>query len=483
MNITIDRSRNKPIYWQITDQFKIMIMNGDLPRGCSLPSERGLAAQLGVHRNTVIRAYNGLRDMELVEARAGVGYVVTAGKSDIMLGKKDRVNWSHIIKDEYQDVKEVFDDVFTRFSEGSRVSLSAGMPPFVYPEKELGRDIAKIIGESDLLPAYMTPYQGDEVLRHQLRRYLRTKGIQAGMGQIQVLSETNQALDFILAALVSPGDNVLIEEPCSPDVYRIMRLAGCNCITVPVDRDGMMLEALPELIERTAPKFIYVNSSYHDPTGNIMSMARREELLKIAGSYRIPIIEDDAASELYFEDRAMPTLKSMDHMENVIYIYSFQLTFIPGISLAVVVADEELIHTLSKLVSIRVVSISWITQKLLTGYLADGRYHRRTREIAAHARKNRDIMCTYLDRIVSLGVEYVKPRGGVYIWVKLPGGITGKEVAQLAARKGVAIMPGEVFFPLGNGGRNHIRLNYSYESSEWLSEGMEVMIAVVREMV
>ena len=115
-------------------------------------------------------------------------------------------------------------------------------------------------------------------MRHKIIAYLRTKGIKAGLNQVQILSETNQALDFIVTSLLNPGDRVITEEPVSPDVYRVIELAGGRPVTVPVDENGMICDNLEALIETHRPKFIYVNSSYHDPTGNILSVERRRKL-------------------------------------------------------------------------------------------------------------------------------------------------------------------------------------------------------------
>lgn len=484
MNITINKSIRTPLYWQISDQIKRMIILGELADGSVLPSERKLAEILDVHRNTVIRAYDILKDMDIIESRQGVGYLVTykADKAEREPNPRKKVNWSHVIKDEYQDMQETYDDIFVRFAEGDRISLSTGMPPAIYVEEKLGEDIASIINESGSLPAYLAPYQGDNNLRHQLLAFLRTKGIKAGMSQIQVLSETNQALDFIITSLLNPGDTVIIEEPVSPDVYRVIQLAGCRYITVPVDKDGMMCELLEPLIEAHDPKFIYVNSSYQDPTGSILSLERRKHLMDISNRYRIPIIEEDAASELNYEDGNIPTIKSMDQNGNVVYIYSFSLTFIPGLSLAIVVADEKLIKSLSYLVSIRMMSINWMTQKLLGKYLADGRYYNKVDEIKRSNRLKRDVMCSYLDRLADIGVGYNKPRGGVYVWCRLPDKMNGIDVAAEANQRGVSVVPGEVFYPRRNGGFNYLRLNYSYESIYWLSEGMNRLVHLLEDL-
>lgn len=485
MDIKLNKNLKTPYYWQIADQIKRKIITGQLADGSVLPSERKLSSILGVHRNTIIRAYDTLKDADLIESRQGVGYLVSYGSSeteDLSENPRHKVNWSHAIKDEYLDMKETYDDIFVKFTEGNKISMSTGMPPAIYEEDKLGEDLASILNESAALPAYLAPYQGDTNLRQQLLAFLRTKGIKAGLGQLQVLSETNQAMDFLITALVSPGDCVIIEEPVSPDVYRAIQLAGCRYFTLPVDKDGMNCDNIESLIEKHEPKFIYVNSSYQDPTGVIMSMERRKHLLAISEKYRIPIIEEDAASELNYEDGAIPSIKSMDRNDNVIYIYSFSLTFIPGLSLALVVANERLIRSLSYLVSIRIMSINWMTQKLLGKYLADGRYYEKVEKIRKGNRQKRDVLCSYLDRATSIGVRYRKPRGGVYVWCQLPEGLNGMDVAEEATKAGITVVPGEVFYPMHNGGFDHLRLNYSYESTYWLSEGANRLVELLRTM-
>ena len=242
----------------------------------------------------------------------------------------------------------------------------------------------------------------------------------------------------------------------------------------------MICDNLEALIETHRPKFIYVNSSYHDPTGNILSVERRRKLLELSNRYRLPIIEEDAASELSFEEKFLPTIKSMDRSENVIYIYSFALTFIPGMSMAFVAAPEKLIKSLSYLVSIRIMSLDWMTQKLLAKYITDGKYYENVQKIAALNKTKRDLMCSYLDRMSDIGVSYQKPGGGVYIWCQLPKTVDSKAVVAESLKRGISIIPGEIFYPSRNGGQNNIRLNYSYETIGRIKLGMENLIDIVR---
>ncbi len=483
MNIHIDKHTRTPIYWQIADQLKEKILSGQMPDGSVLPSERAFAQMLGVHRNTIIKAYAALKDEELVESVRGVGYRVCYKSGEFCEPDvRRKVNWSAVIKDEYQDMERTFDDIFQRSTDANNISFATGLPPAVYEEADLAADFAAILNEQGGKSSFLTPYQGDLELRQRIISYLRTKGIKAGINQVQILSETNQALDFIVTAMLKEGDRVIVEEPVSPDVYRIIKLAGCRAVTVPVDEDGIVCDHLEALVETHKPKFIYVNSSYHDPTGNILSVERRRKLLEISNRYRLPIIEEDAASELSFQDVTLPTLKAMDRSENVIYIYSFSLTFIPGLSMAFVVAPEKLIKSLSYLVSIRIMKLDWITQKLLAKYITSGKFYENAKRITHLNRQKRDLMCTFLDRLVPLGLTYEKPRGGVYVWCRLPEGVDGKEVAAVCAQRGISIVPGDIFYPNKNGGRNYIRLNYSFETEARIRLGMENLIDIITDL-
>lgn len=484
MKILVDKNLRTPLYWQIADQIKELILAGELVDGAILPSERSLSKMLNVHRNTVIKAYGHLKDQELIDSVPGMGYYVTFFSKDEEEPEiRLKVNWNSLIKDDYQDIEKTFDDIFLRFAEENYISFSTGMPSSVYSEDEIAADFAAILAEESRRPFYLSPYQGDKVLRKQIISYLRTKGIKAGPSQVQIMSGTNQALDFLVATLLEPGDRVIIEEPVSPDVYRVIQLAGCKAITVPVDEEGIMCDNIEGLIETHDPKFIYVNSSFHDPTGNMLSGRRRKKLLELSNRYRLPIIEEDSASELSFFEKFFPTIKSMDKSDNVIYIYSFELTFIPGISMAFVVGPEKLIKSLSYLVSIRVMSLDWITQKLLAKYITDGRYYDKVKEISRLNKEKRDLMASYLDLLKPLGLSYTLPKGGVYIWCKLPEGVDCKQVAAAASKKGIALIPGDVFYPNRNGGQNYVRLNYSYETFSRIRIGMENLVEIIKVLV
>ncbi len=491
MNIRIDKASKVPVYLQIADQVKSQIISGALPRGSALPSERALAQLVDVHRNTVVKAYGELKSDAWIESRQGVGYVVSAPNAEKAPdtetggdgpGSSGRVNWVNEVADKYLDMEKTFDDLFQRFTDESHYSLGSGVAARgVFSSERVARDIASLVTGSGPCQYFFSPYKGDRFLRQKLVSFLGTKGIRASSGEIQILAETNQALDFIVTLLVKAGDSVVMEEPVHPDMYRAMELAGAKILTVPVDEEGMNCEVLENLLKNARPRLIFVNSSFHDPTGCILSLERRKRLVELSNLYRIPIIEEDAASELAYEGERLPPIKAFDTLGNVIYIYSFSLTFIPGLSLAFVVGNRDFIRALSYLVSVRLMASDWMTQKLLGMYLDDGSYYTALGAFRASYRRKRDLVCRKLDGMRALGVRYTKPRGGVYIWCRLPDGVDSKSFINRAYNMGVTLIPGHVFYPYKNGGRDHIRINYSYESEERLSQGMDVLRKALEE--
>lgn len=489
MNIKIDHNAKVSIYIQIANQLKNQILSGELVGGSSLPSERALAHLLAVHRNTVCKAYGELKAEELIKSHRGKGYVVAdmgqgyedsaaygKAKAPVKPEKIKRVNWQSEINERYLDMAVTFDDLFQRFGDKEKISMGSGLAcPGIYDKKIIADKIAAMVCEEGKIQYFYSPYKGDKGLRQKLIPFLSTKGIKATTKEIQILSETNQALDFVVMLLVKPGDTVIMEEPVSPDAYRAMELAGAYIATVPVDSEGINCDALELLVQQKKPRLIYVNSSFHDPTGAILSMERRKKIIEISNRYRIPIVEEDAASELVYDGMKMPPIKAFDKADNVIYIYSFSLTFVPGLSLAFVVANKEVIESLSYLVSVRMMAVDWITQKLLAQYLSDGRYYGILEEFRANYGTKQELVCRALDEMKDLGISYERPRGGVYIWCKLPEGVDSKKFIEAAYKQGLALLPGHVFFPHKNGGRDHIRINYSFETEERLMQGMAIM--------
>lgn len=477
MKLAIDKNLKTPVYLQLTSQIKEMILRGELADGYALPSERALAKKLGLHRNTIVRGYNELKADGLISSYQGVGYRVCYRQEE-REKRKRAVNWQGIINPKYLEMENAFDELFRKSQAESKISFAGGMASGeVYRKEEVAECIAQIISDRSRPSYFYTPYQGDLELRKEIAGFMRTKGVLTNPAQIQIFSENNQALDFLVTLLLSPGDTIITEESTSPDVYRAIQLAGADIVTVPMDEEGMMCQHLEPLIELHKPKFIYINCSYHNPTGVVLSMRRREKLLELSYKYRIPIVEDDEASELFFGDIQMPSLKSMDPGENVIYMHSFALTLVPGVGVSFLIAPKTVIRSLSNMVSIRLVTLDWTPQHLACRYLKNGVFVKKLDDFRRLYKRKQQIMCEYLDQAAdAVGLSYRRPEGGVFLWVKLPADLDVNQLARETEKQGVSFMPGAMFFPGKNPAGNYIRLNYSYPTEEQIKKGMEILV-------
>jgi len=500
MDIIIDERSKTPVYIQIANGIKRQIQSGEFTNGATLPSERSLSKILGVHRNTVAKAYGLLVSEAYIESRQGVGHVVALGGrwqapevQVASLGEASvkrsserprKVNWTYEIKDEFLDREKSYDNLFQRYSDENRCALSSGFSmPSVYRRSVIAGDIANIIAYEGKTQYFYSPYKGDENLRQQIASFLSTKGIKASTAEIQVVTETNQAIDFIANLLINPGDPVIMPEPVSPDTYRALMLAKAKIYTVPVTEQGLDVQALKTLVESVRPKAVFIDSSFHDPTTSCIPNEKRKEVIDLSNRFRLPIVEIDAASELVYEGEQVATMKSLDKAGNVIYVYSFSLTFVPGLSLAFIVADRDVIRSLSYIVSVRFVATDWMTQKLMAKYLEDGTYHRNIQVFKQNYREKRDLVCGFLDELRDYGVSYTRPRGGVYVWCRLPDGVDSREFVDEAFSRGLTLIPGYIFYPLKNGGREYVRINYSFEKREKIETGMRIFSEMIKERV
>lgn len=483
MEVKIDKTLKTPVYLQITSQIKELILRGELVDGYALPSERVFAKKLGIHRNTVVRSYNELKADGLISSYQGVGYRVCYRQEE-QEKRKRAVNWQGIIKTEYLEMENTFDELFRKSQAESKISFAGGMASGeVYCKEEVAESFARIFSVDSRQAYFYTPYQGDLELRKEIAGFMRTKGVLTNPAQIQIFSENNQALDFLVTLLLSPGDKIITEESTSPDVYRAIQLAGADIITVPMDDEGMICEYLEPLIELHKPKFIYINCSYHNPTGVVLSMQRRKKLLELSYKYRLPIVEDDEASELFFGSRQMPSLKSMDPGQNVIYMHSFALTMVPGVGVSFLIAPKTVIKSLSNMVSIRLVTLDWAPQHLACRYLKEGIFVRRLDDFRRIYKRKQQVMCDYLDQAAkTIGLSYRRPEGGVFLWVKLPANLDVNRLARETEKQGVSFMPGAMFFPGKNPGGNYIRLNYSYPTEEQIKKGMGILVKAMQKI-
>ena len=478
MNIHIDRQMSAPVYMQIKNIIKKQILSGELVSGFKLPPERELAKETGVHRNTIIRAYEELIKEELITSSVSPrGYFVTYSqqkeykKVTGFSSRKYPGALSYMLKDEYLQMDSLFSELFYNDglakSEQKVISLAADIiTKDLYPREHLNEIVRELSRAGGFDWYGFSPAQGLPELIASIQGLLKRRNIHATSKEIQVVSETYEAIQFAAKIFLSSRDTIIAEEPISPDMLQAFQFMDVNVITIPMDEDGMETRYLEGLIVKYRPKLIYTIPTFHFPTSSVLSLSRRYELLELSYKYDIPIIEEDCDSVIRYEGTPVPSLKALDTMGNVIYINSFIATICPGIRTAFMENTQIFLSPLNQYIA---------SQFISRGYIYDS-----IEKICQFGRQNRDLLCRTLTDTEDIDYRFTVPKGGTSLWCCINENINPKRLLCKAHELGVSYMPGNLFFPFRSKGDNLVRLCYGNVSPDELTEGIERLSEAVR---
>jgi len=327
-----------------------------------------------------------------------------------------------------------------------------------------------------------SPVEGLQSLRAGISSLMKSRNADVSTKDVMIVSGSQQALDYIARVFIKPGDTVILEEPSFFGAIQIFRSAGAKVIGVPVDSQGMKTDILESLIQRYKPKFIYTLPTFQNPSGIVMSLERRYELLDLSYKYHIPIVEDDPYSDLRYAGKALPSLKALDPYEHVIYLSTFSKALSLGLRVGWVVAPQQVIRKFAYLKQMTDMHVNTPGQYILSEFLSQGCYDKHLSKILKDYSKKRDLMNDALKSCKIPGVFCEKPEGGFYIWCRLPEYITNNRLVSKAAEKGVVYLPGEIFYPDGTQGENFMRLNFTFTDTGKIAEGIKRLMNALTEV-
>lgn len=365
-----------------------------------------------------------------------------------------------------------------------RVNFAGGAPdPGSMPTKEIAAATARAMeknGQWALQYGAATGYTG--LIEQLLIKLKRDNGVEVRPEHVLITAGASQAIDLVCDALVDPGDTILSEEPAFLGALRLFNAHRANVVGIPMDDQGMKMEALAErLAELKArgiqPKCIYTIPTFQNPTGVTMPLDRRLRLLELAEEYNVAILEDDAYFDLRFSGERIPMLVTLDDAGLVIYTGTFSKIIGAGLRLGWIIGPEPLIHKVAKLKPDG--GTSPFASHIVAEY-APSQLEEHVKELVTVYRTRRDAMLDALVAEMPRGVEWTEPAGGFFVWLTLPEGMDSVAIQPEAAAHGVDYMPGTVFYPNENGRRN-IRLAYSFTDEETIRRGVKILAAIIRE--
>ncbi|MBP1466894.1 PLP-dependent aminotransferase family protein [Candidatus Chloroploca sp. M-50] len=341
------------------------------------------------------------------------------------------------------------------------LSLAYGLAdPALFPQEELVDTTARILAShlNDALNyAPVAP-----ALTTLIAERLHREGVQSHEDEILVAYGSSQILGLLPRVLIEPGDTVLVEAPTFMGAVRQFKRAGAQMIGLPVDAHGLDVEALATTLEalkrkNLRPKFLYTIPTFQNPAGVTLSLERRQRIVELAAAYGVLVVEDDAYVDLRFRGEPLPPMAALDQEGWVLRVGTFSKILAPGLRVGWAHGPRELIARL-QMFKLEGASSPFVTH-LVARFSANGRLEQHITDLCAHYA----IKCATMSQALRHQLPeatFIEPDGGFFIWLQLPQGVQASELAPVALKHGVEILPGTRCYTDGSG-EAYIRLAFS----------------------
>jgi 2-aminoadipate transaminase len=367
------------------------------------------------------------------------------------------------------------------------ISLAGGLPDTsTFPPDSYAALMGVVASESCARALQYGPTEGFARVKRCIGQVMGAEGMAIDPDEVLITTGGQQVIDLVCKTLLDPGDVVVAEAPTYPGAIPTFCAYQADVVQVTMDRDGMRvqdLEAKLDDLERTGrrPKFIYTVPNFHNPAGVTLSLARRRELVRIAGERELLVLEDNPYGLLRYEGEPLPTLYSLDD-EFVIYASTFSKILSPGVRLGWTVAPPPIAQKMQIGKQASDLCSSSISQYFVDAYFEAGPWDDYVRSLLEIYRRRRDVMLDALAEHFPREAEWTHPQGGLFIWATMPDYIDTTDLLARALEDHVAFVPGRAAYVDGRGG-SAMRLNFSGVDEDEIREGIRRIGEVVREQV
>jgi 2-aminoadipate transaminase len=361
------------------------------------------------------------------------------------------------------------------------ISFAGGFPDSAMFDVEgLKQASAKALAEEPGGALQYGATEGYEPMRDQLSAFMETKGVKVDPTGLIVTTGSQQALDLIGKTLISPGDKVIVEGPTFLATIQCFRLYGAQLISAPIDADGVDTEKLEQLITEHKPKFVYLIPTFGNPSGAMLSLARRKKVLEMAVKHRTVIVEDDPYGDLYFGKAPPPSILALTpevpgSRELVVHCGSLSKVLSPGLRIGWMIAPAELLAKATMCKQFSDAHTSTFAQATAAQYLKSGRMPATLANVRKVYGERAQAMGAALKRELGDAIAFEQPGGGLFFWARLTGA-NGKladanVLAKKAIEKLVAFVPGAPFFA-EKPDLATLRLSFATANVEKIEEGI-----------
>lgn len=437
-----------PLHRQIYEKMRLAILSGELHAKSRIPSSRALAEQLGISRMTVVNAYDQLFAEGYLEGRIGAGtFVAGALPEDLLLAPKTRTVKTAAFSRELnlsrqgKLIAKDFDDVTLEQTANKFVPFQNGLAAVdSFPFNTWARIAARQHRQSPAATLLYDDLAGYRPLREALAAHLKAaRGVACEPEQVIITTGAQQALALISAVFLDPNDEIWMEDPGYLSARNLFALSRAKIIPVPVDHDGLNLEAAYKRGKK--PKLVYVTPSHQYPLGVTMSLARRLSLVEAARTAGAWIIEDDYDSEYRYGGRPLASLQGLDQEGRVLYVGTFSKTMFPSLKLGCLVVPPDLVDVFTSGRILSGAHSPLINQAILAEFIAEGHFARHVRRMRTLYEERQQILVEDVKRNLGGLVEMKADDAGIHLVGWLPDDIDDVEVARQAALRNVRFQP------------------------------------------
>lgn len=364
-------------------------------------------------------------------------------------------------------------DLLALTSDPAMISFAGGLPAAeLLDAPGLRRAFDAVLRTDPGRALQYSSTEGDPDLRRILADQLGHRGLPSSPDDLLVTTGSQQALTLVTAALVEPGDVVLVEEPTYLAALQCLGLAGARIVPVPGDDDGILPDRLADIVVRTRPKLLYVIPTFHNPTGRTMTAQRRRAVAAVAARRGLWIVEDDPYGELRFDGSPQPWIAACaDAHDRAVLLGSLSKTMAPGLRLGWLRAPASLRRACVIAKQAADLHTSTIDQAAAARYLADGDSQDRLAAMCAAYRDRRDAMLAALPQVLPAGSRWNRPEGGMFVWARLPDHLDAGTYLPAALAHQTAYTPGAPFFA-GPVDRSTLRLSFTTHPPARIATGL-----------
>ena len=475
--LSIDKTSKTPIFLQIASGLTENIRRGIIQAGTQLPGTRTLAESLGLHRKTVVAAYDELLAQGWLETQNSRGTFVSQKLPEIkpIAFKKNAL---YVPKGAQPKAGFPFKaDPLLKLplvKSSNALAFNDGFPDVrIAPWDALSRAYRTVLRQGfrkNLL--FYGETTGEPSLRAAMTDYLHeSRGLPITIDNVLITRGTMMAIHLAVQCIVKPGEVVVVGEVSYTSCNLIIKQSGANLMTVPVDDFGMDVEAIEQLCQKTPVRMVYVTPHHQHPTTVIMPAERRLRLLQLAKTYGFCILEDDYDYDFHYNSNPILPLAAADTNQNVVYVGSLSKVFSPALRVGYVVAPAEVIEAMANLRRIIDRQGDNLLEAAVAVLFRDGEMQRHLKKAQKTYHLRRDLFCEMMKTELGNVVDFSKPTGGLAVWAKFEKTVSLPNLALNCRENGLWISDG-----LHYGTKlNATRLGFASVNAEEIEQGMRIL--------